>query len=117
MRCGDTFVILVSKSLAVDKNRVKLSTLIQALYYDLAPGKNVKIPPQPEKRERKLQEPVRKQKRPVALFVDEAHDLHGNTLVGLKKLMEVVQDGGGILSVVLVGHPKLKSNTGSNLDF
>lgn len=29
------------------------------------------------------QELVKKGKRPVALFVDEAHDLNGNTLTGL----------------------------------
>jgi type II secretory pathway predicted ATPase ExeA len=51
-----------------------------------------------------------KGKRPVALFVDEAHDLNGNTLTGLKRLMEVVEDGGGRLSVVLAGHPKLRND-------
>lgn len=31
-------------------------------------------------------------------------------LIGLKRLMEVVADGGGMLSVVLVGHPKLRND-------
>jgi hypothetical protein len=31
------------------------------------------------------------------MFVDEAHDLHAKTLTGLKRLMEVVADGGGTL--------------------
>lgn len=48
--------------------------------------------------------------KPVALFVDEAHDLHGKTLNGLKRLMEVIERGGGILSVVMVGHPKLRND-------
>ncbi|MEY5975247.1 AAA family ATPase, partial [Salmonella enterica subsp. enterica serovar Corvallis] len=65
---------------------------------------------QGERRERELQELVKKGKRPVALFVDEAHDLNGNTLTGLKRLMEVVEDGGGRLSVVLAGHPKLRND-------
>jgi hypothetical protein len=30
--------------------------------------------------------------------------------VGLKRLMEVVRDGGGTLAVVLAGHPKLKND-------
>ena len=47
---------------------------------------------------------------PVALFIDEAHDLHGNTLIGLKRLIEMVQDCGGVMSVVLAGHPKLKND-------
>ena len=70
----------------------------------------MQIPKQGERRERELQELVRKGKRPVALFVDEAHDLNGNTLTGLKRLMEVVEDGGGRLSVVLAGHPKLRND-------
>jgi type II secretory pathway predicted ATPase ExeA len=102
--------VLVSKSLSVDKERVTLSTLITALFYDLAPKKEVKIPTQGEKRERGLQELFRQGKKPVVLLVDEAHDLHSHTLRGLKRLIEVVQDGGGTLSVVLVGHPKLKND-------
>lgn len=53
---------------------------------------------------------MKKGKRPVALFVDEAHDLNGHTLIGLKRLMEVVEDGGGRLSVILAGHPKLRND-------
>ncbi len=38
------------------------------------------------------------QRKPIALIVDEAHDLHSKTLIGLKRLMEVVADGGGTSS-------------------
>ena len=41
---------------------------------------------------------------------DEAHDLHSRTLNGLKRLMEVIARGGGSLSVVLIGHPKLRND-------
>lgn len=102
--------ILVSKSLSVDKGRVTLATLIMALFYDLATEKDFKIPTQAEKRERKLRELIRKRHKPIALFIDEAHDLHAKTLVGLKRLIELVDDGGGTLSVVLVGHPKLEND-------
>lgn len=102
--------IIVARSLSVDKHSVRLTTLINALFYDLAQDKQVQIPKQGERRERELQELVKKGKRPVALFVDEAHDLNGNTLTGLKRLMEVVEDGGGRLSVVLAGHPKLRND-------
>jgi type II secretory pathway predicted ATPase ExeA len=102
--------ITVSRSLAVDKHRIKLATFIAALFYDLSTEKNVRIPSQGEKRERDLRELVRKNKRPVALFVDEAHDLNGHTLTGLKRLMELVEDGDGRLSVVLAGHPKLRND-------
>lgn len=101
--------ITVSKSLTVEKHSAKLSTLIAALFYDLATDKKVQIP-KGEQRERALRELVRKNKRPVALFVDEAHDLNGHTLIGLKRLMEVIEDGEGRLSVVLSGHPKLRND-------
>ena len=102
--------ILVSQSLAVDKHRINLGTLMLALFYDLVTEKDFKVPTQPEKRERKLIEVIAKRKKPVALFVDEAHDLHPKTLVGLKRLVELVQNNGGTLSVVLVGHPKLRND-------
>jgi type II secretory pathway predicted ATPase ExeA len=101
--------ITVAKSLAVDKDRASLTTLITALFYDLSPDKEPKIPSQSEHRERALRELVRKSKRPVVLFIDDAHDLHHKTLVGLKRLREVVADGGGVLSIVLAGHPKLRN--------
>jgi type II secretory pathway predicted ATPase ExeA len=89
-----------ARSLSVDKHSVQLATLINALFYDLAQDKQVQIPKQGERRERELQERVKKGKRPVALFVDEDHDLNGNTLTVLKRLMEVVEDGGGRLSLM-----------------
>ena len=61
--------------------------LITALFYDLAQDKLVQIPVQGERRERGLQELVKKAKRPVALFVVEAHDLNGHIHIGLKRLI------------------------------
>lgn len=102
--------MLISKCLSVEKDRLRLPTLIAALFYDLAADREPRIPSLSERRERELRDLIRKAKRPVALFVDEAHDLHPNTLVGLKRLMEVVSDAGGSLSIVLSGHPKLKND-------
>ena len=99
--------VAVSRSLAVEKTRVTLSTLIEALFYDLG-DKNVVIPKPPEKRERELRDLVRKARRPVVLIVDEAQDLHPKTLTSLKRLMEVIAGGGGLLSMLLAGHPKLR---------
>ena len=47
--------MLVSKSLSVDKDRTTIPTLITALFHDLSPDKEPKIPTQGEKRERELQ--------------------------------------------------------------
>jgi type II secretory pathway predicted ATPase ExeA len=102
--------LTVARSLSVDKDRTTLATLIAALFYDLSPEKNPKIPTHGEERERALRELIRRGRKPVVLIVDEAHDLHSKTLVGLKRLMEVVADGGGTLAIILAGHPKLRND-------
>jgi len=102
--------VIVAESLSVDKERATLHTLISALFYDLTHEKDLKIPTQGERRERELQALVRKGRKPVVLFVDEAHDLHAKTLRGLKRLREVVEADSGTLSVVLFGHPKLMND-------
>jgi type II secretory pathway predicted ATPase ExeA len=68
------------------------------------------ISSQSERRERDRQELFRRAKKPVALFIDDAHELHPKTLVELKRLIELVTEGGGQLSIVLIGHPKLKND-------
>ena len=65
---------------------------------------------QSERRERDLQELFRRARKPVALFIDDAHDLHPKTLPALKRLIELEAEGGGQLSIVLIGHPKLKND-------
>ena len=104
--------VLVAKSLSVDKERVTLQTLMMALFFDLSPEEEPWIPSQGERRERELRNLIRKARKPVALFVDEAHDLHPKTLRGLKRLSEVVKDAGARLAIVLVGHPKLQNDLG-----
>jgi type II secretory pathway predicted ATPase ExeA len=102
--------IIVSKSLATDKRHVTINTLYTALFSDLASKKDGNLPTQAEKRERKLQALVKEINKPIALFIDESHDLHPRTLIGLKHLIETVQDVQGTLSVILVGHPKLAND-------
>jgi len=46
--------ILVSTTLTVEKHRVKLGTLMHALFADLMPDKKARIPSMLEYRERKL---------------------------------------------------------------
>ncbi|WP_257265932.1 AAA family ATPase [Endozoicomonas sp. ONNA2] len=84
--------------------------MISALFCDLRRSKNEKIPSQPEQRERELRDLIKNKKKLVVLFVDEAHDLHGKTLIALKRLIEVIQGAGGTLSIVLAGHPKLSND-------
>ncbi|HAT1597663.1 TPA: AAA family ATPase [Legionella pneumophila] len=100
--------IIVSRSLSTEKNRLNVSTVYLALFYDLTRSdKNFKVPTQGEKRERQLIDLIKKQKKPIALFIDEAHDIHGHTLTALKRIVEIVAYSGCQLSIVLAGHPKL----------
>lgn len=69
--------------------------------------KNFKIPSQAEQRERKLLEVVKKQDKPIVLFIDEAYDLASQTLISLKRLIELIDSNGVNLTVILAGHPKL----------
>lgn len=102
--------VVLARSLSIDKPRVVLPALMTALFLDVAGDPDRKVPTQAERRERLLQEAIKAAKKPVVLFIDEAHDLHGNTLNGLKRLMELADAGGGVLSVVLIGHPRLQND-------
>jgi len=111
--------VIVSRSYSIEKNRLTLSTLVTALYLDLSNKKigdiNVKIPANHEKSTRKLISLIQDRGKSTVLFVDEAHDLHGQTLIGLKRLMESINNISTKtnkikLAVVLAGHPKLKND-------
>ncbi|MUH00346.1 AAA family ATPase [Scytonema sp. UIC 10036] len=102
--------IIISRSLAVEKDKVSLAVLMTALFYDLATEKDSKPPTQSEQRERKLLALIQKCRKSVVLFVDEAHDLHHSTLKQIKRLIELARHNGGTLSVLLAGHPKLKND-------
>jgi type II secretory pathway predicted ATPase ExeA len=99
--------IEVAESLVCDVPRVTLTTLKLALYYDLATEKDGDLPTKAEQSERALMRVMRRCAKPVVLVVDDAHDLHSQTLRGLKQLIEKTHRRGGRLSVVLAGHPKL----------
>lgn len=100
--------VIVSQSLTTEKKRLSVATLFVALFYDLnQKEKHLKIPTQGEKRERELLQLIKKNKKPVVLFIDEAHDIHSKTLIALKRLVEMVASKGCKLSIVLAGHPKL----------
>lgn len=52
---------------------------------------------------------VKELNKPIALFIDEAHDLHPRTLISLKHLIETVKDVHGVLAIIM-GHPKLAND-------
>jgi len=102
--------IEVAESLVFDVPRVTLSTLKLALYYDLATDKDGDLPSKPEKSERAFMQVMRRCQKPIVLGIDDGHDGHGQTLRGLKQLMEKTSRRGGRLTLVLAGHPRLKND-------
>jgi len=102
--------ILIANSLALDVSQVTPATLVQTLFSELAIDKDDPMPKVVGLRERALRDLIRKRKKPVALFIDDAHQLSSKTLIALKRLMEIVRSGKGTLSIVLAGHPKLKND-------
>lgn len=102
--------VLICRSLSVQKERVGLDSLMLALYYDLTQNKDYRVPSFTKERwARELRDLILKKNKPVALFIDEAHDLPRTTLKGLKRLLEAVQEDGARLAVVLAGHPRLRN--------
>src|SRR5918992_1465424 len=99
--------IEVCESLVFDVPRVTLNTLKLALYYDLATEKDGDITGKLEKSERALMKVMQRCQKPICLFVDDAHDVHGQTLRGLKQLLETTGRRGARLTLVLAGHPRL----------
>lgn len=102
--------IEVAESLVFDVPRVNLSTLKLALYYDLATEKDGDLPTKAEKSERALMTVMRRYQKPIALFVDDGHDLHAQTLRYLKQFIEKTSRRGSRLTVVLAGQPRLKND-------
>jgi type II secretory pathway predicted ATPase ExeA len=98
----------VSESLTFNVQRVNLDTLKLALYDDLATEKDGDLPSKTEKSERALMRVMRRCQKPVVLFCDDGHDLHSQTLRGLKQLIEKTSRRGARLTIVLAGHPRLK---------
>ncbi len=78
MREGE---MLLPTGLAVEKDRVTLDSLMIDLLAHLTTDEKFKIPRSGKDREGKLREIIRERGRPVALFVDEAHDLQIKTLI------------------------------------
>jgi len=80
-----------------------------ALFHDRSTEREVQIPAQAAKRERKLLELLGNRQKPIVLLIAEAHDLTRKTLIELKRLTELVQEVGETLSLVLAGPPKLNN--------
>jgi type II secretory pathway predicted ATPase ExeA len=99
--------ISVSTSFALEKHRLGRPDFITALWYDISTEIPARMP-NDQTREQELCDWVRKQQKPVALFIDDAHELTRRALTDLRQLMTLIESNGGRLSVVLAGQPTLR---------
>jgi type II secretory pathway predicted ATPase ExeA len=88
---------MVAQQIAPCCTGVKICDLdSRMLYYDLTGSKDLTVPKYSKERwVRELQDLIAQKNKPVALFIDEAHELTHATLKALKRLLEAVQDDGG----------------------
>lgn len=106
---------IVSYSYSSDRERVNVKTLLTALLIDLnQTDKPSQISSSPEIRDRTFVKLMEQNNKPVIIFIDEAQDLHGNTLSSLKKLSEMARLSQQTLTIILAGQPKLKNTIRSS---
>ena len=60
--------------------------------------------------ERALMKVMQRCQKPICLFVDDAYELHGQTLRGLKQMIEKTGRRGSRLTLMLAGHPPRLTN-------
>src|SRR4029434_2316672 len=99
--------IEVAESLVFDVPRVTLNTLKLALFYDLATDKNGDLTGTSETSELALLQVMHRCQKPIALFIDDGHDLHGQTLRSLKQFIEKTRRRGSRPTVGLGRPPQL----------
>jgi type II secretory pathway predicted ATPase ExeA len=88
------------ESLVFDVPRVTLNTLKLALYSDLATDKDGDLTGKPEQRARALLKVLQRCQTPIALCIDDGHDLHSQTLQSLEQFIETTSHRGSRLTVV-----------------
>lgn len=108
---GEAFLARYGATLSGTPQRAlrDIATCRTALLGGLATDKDGDLPSKTEKSERALMKVMRRCQKPIVLCIDDSHDLHGQTLRGLKQLIEKTSRRGSRLTVVLAGHPRLKN--------
>jgi type II secretory pathway predicted ATPase ExeA len=90
----------VCQSLCIEKKKVSLRTLMEAVCYGLAADwHTVKIRRDLKDFSKQFSEAIRSAGKPVVLFIDDAQELPSDTIRGLEQLFELA--GENLLTVVL----------------
>lgn len=99
----------------LDKQRLNVRHICQAIINDLAPDQTV--PGSPEAAARKVQKILLDSARADnhhVLMIEEAHDLTIQTIKYLKRFYELEDGFRKLLSIVLIGQPELKDKLDEN---
>lgn len=105
-RDGDTIVIFPQM---IDKNRVNAASICDAIIMDLSETKpSMKLEAKARQVHKLLLERAQQNFRAV-LIIEEAHDLHTNTLKYLKRFYELEDGYRKLLGIILIGQTELKT--------
>ncbi len=103
---GDTIVIYPQM---IDKSRVNAASICDAIIMDLSEQKpSMKLEAKTRQVHKLLLERAKQNFRSV-LIIEEAHDLHTNTLKYLKRFYEMEDGYRKLLGIILVGQTELKN--------
>jgi len=103
---GDTIVIFPQM---IDKNRVNAASICDAIIMDLSEDRpSMKLEAKTRQVHKLLLERAKQGFRSV-LIIEEAHDLHTNTLKYLKRFYELEDGFRKLLGIILIGQTELKN--------
>lgn len=121
---GDSVIVVEPYTLAMSENDkvgkpLRATHIAEAVICSVSPGASV--PPSPEMRARRLHTILKESCKSGfrhCLIIEEAHDLHMQTLKALKRFWELKDGMRRLLSIILIGQTELKtklSNTQSSV--
>lgn len=103
--------IIVSTNFMLGNDKLNFNTLMSSLISDICEAIDFNLSSMPKSldtKEKKLAKLIQQGKSDIVLFIDDAHELDFDTLHRLKKLIIIAQLCKRSLSIVLLGHPRLR---------
>ena len=104
--------IILSEALMPDKDRLRTVDIVDNLIWDLSEEtENPKRSYNARARQlRRLGELQAKQGKKIVVIVDDAHDLHIQTIIALRRMRDIHKIGmKRVISIIFLGQPKLKA--------
>ena len=109
---ADNENVILSEALVPDKDRVRTVDVVDSLILDLSlETENPKRSYNARARQlRRLVEQQAKQGKKIVVIIDDAHDLHLQTIIALRRMRDIHKMGmKRVISIIFLGQPKLKA--------